>query len=77
MVSLAAEAFGRQLYRPGISVFPLPLYEANVPRNSGKIAGLDRLAWSACKIVYAPFTRTWLVREVREISSMIYRVIKP
>jgi hypothetical protein len=77
MVSLAAEAFGGQLYRPEISVFRLPLYEANAPRNIGKMAGLHRLAGSACKIVYAPFTRTWLVHAVREISSMIYRVIKP
>ena len=77
MVSLAAEAFGRQLYRPGISVFPLPLYEANVPRNSGKIAGLDRLAWSACKIVYALFRHDWFVLPVREISSMTHKVIEP
>jgi hypothetical protein len=77
MVSLAAEAFGGARTGPGFSVFRLPVYVAKTRRNTGKIAGLDRLAASACKIVGTPFTGALIVREVRKISSMIYRVIKP
>ena len=77
MVSLAAEAFGGARTGPGFSVFRLPVYVAKTRRNTGKTAGLDRLAARECKIACAPFTGVRIAREVRKISSMIYRVIKP